>query len=44
MLLLLGVADITGRRFGRAKLAYNPDKSYAGTIAMFFAGFVASIM
>lgn len=39
-----GVADIAGRRFGHAKLPYNPDKSYAGSIAMFFAGFVASIL
>jgi farnesol kinase len=44
MLLLSGVADIAGRRFGHKKLPYNPDKSYAGTIAMFFAGFVASIL
>lgn len=39
-----GVADIAGRRFGHVKLPYNHDKSYAGTIAMFFAGFIASII
>uniref|UniRef100_A0A0E0MIN2 Fatty acid desaturase domain-containing protein n=1 Tax=Oryza punctata TaxID=4537 RepID=A0A0E0MIN2_ORYPU len=39
-----GVADIAGRRFGHIKLPYNPDKSYAGSIAMFLAGFLASIL
>lgn len=39
-----GVADIAGRRFGHAKLPYNRDKSYAGTIAMFLAGFIASVL
>ncbi|CAM0950532.1 unnamed protein product [Alopecurus aequalis] len=39
-----GAADITGRRFGNMKLSYNPCKSYAGTITMFFAGFFASIL
>ncbi|KAG0519642.1 hypothetical protein BDA96_08G004300 [Sorghum bicolor] len=39
-----GVADIFGRRFGHVKLPHNPEKSYAGSIAMFLAGFVASVM
>ncbi|BAF28951.1 Os12g0105500, partial [Oryza sativa Japonica Group] len=39
-----GVADIAGRQLGRIKLPYNPDKSYAGSIAMFLAGFLASIL
>ncbi|KAE8809856.1 phosphatidate cytidylyltransferase family protein [Hordeum vulgare] len=39
-----GVADIAGRRYGHVKLPHNPDKSYAGSIAMFFAGFIASIL
>ncbi|XP_062204178.1 probable phytol kinase 2, chloroplastic [Phragmites australis] len=39
-----GVADIVGRRFGHAKLPHNPEKSYAGTIAMFLAGFIASVL
>ncbi|KAJ4796044.1 Phytol kinase [Rhynchospora pubera] len=38
-----GVADIVGRRFGNRKLPYNPSKSYAGTISMVLAGFIASI-
>ncbi|XP_066334795.1 probable phytol kinase 2, chloroplastic [Miscanthus floridulus] len=39
-----GVADIFGRRFGRVKLPHNPEKSYAGSIAMFLAGFIASVL
>ncbi|XP_073366958.1 probable phytol kinase 2, chloroplastic isoform X3 [Aegilops tauschii subsp. strangulata] len=38
-----GVADIVGRRLGKEKLPYNPKKSYAGSIAMAIAGFLASI-
>ncbi|XP_055812834.1 probable phytol kinase 3, chloroplastic [Solanum dulcamara] len=38
-----GFADIVGRRFGKQKLPYNKNKSFAGTIAMATAGFVASI-
>ena len=38
------MADIAGRRFGCAKLPYNTDKSYTGTTAMFFAGFVSSVL
>lgn len=38
-----GVADIVGRRFGRRKLPYNLNKSFAGSIAMAAAGFLASI-
>ncbi|KAL6630680.1 hypothetical protein ACP70R_028531 [Stipagrostis hirtigluma subsp. patula] len=39
-----GVADIAGRRFGHAKLPHNPEKSYAGTVANFVAGFIASVL
>jgi len=39
-----GVADIAGRRFGQVKLPHNPGKSYAGSIAMFTSGFIASVM
>ncbi|KAG2481493.1 probable phytol kinase 2, chloroplastic [Panicum virgatum] len=39
-----GVADISGRRFGQVKLPHNPGKSYAGSIAMFMAGFYASVL
>ncbi|KAK9126720.1 hypothetical protein Scep_015566 [Stephania cephalantha] len=38
-----GVADIVGRKFGTRKLPYNQSKSYAGSIAMATAGFVASL-
>ncbi|XP_040376070.1 probable phytol kinase 2, chloroplastic [Oryza brachyantha] len=38
-----GIADIVGRRLGQEKLPYNPNKSYAGSIAMVLAGFLASI-
>ncbi|KAF0887506.1 hypothetical protein E2562_002236 [Oryza meyeriana var. granulata] len=38
-----GIADIVGRRLGKEKLPYNPNKSYAGSIAMALAGFLASI-
>ncbi|CAO2145306.1 unnamed protein product [Urochloa humidicola] len=39
-----GVADIVGRRLGQVKLPHNPEKSYAGTIAMFLASFIASML
>ncbi|CAO2166906.1 unnamed protein product [Urochloa humidicola] len=38
-----GIADIVGRRLGKEKLSYNPKKSYAGSIAMAVAGFLASV-
>ncbi|RZC63712.1 hypothetical protein C5167_025466 [Papaver somniferum] len=38
-----GLADIMGRRFGKKKLPHNRNKSYAGSIAMAIAGFLASI-
>ncbi|KAK1270475.1 hypothetical protein QJS04_geneDACA006046 [Acorus gramineus] len=38
-----GFADIFGRRFGRLKLPYNPNKSFAGSMAMACAGFIASL-
>ncbi|KAL3699623.1 hypothetical protein R1sor_017645 [Riccia sorocarpa] len=37
-----GIADIMGRKFGSKKLPYNPDKSWAGSVAMFSFGFLAS--
>ncbi|KNA09373.1 hypothetical protein SOVF_154170 [Spinacia oleracea] len=37
------MADIVGRRIGKDKLPYNKNKSYAGSIAMATAGFVASV-
>ncbi|CAL4912041.1 unnamed protein product [Urochloa decumbens] len=39
-----GVADIVGRRLGQVKLPHNPEKSYAGSTAMFMAGFIASVL
>ena len=38
-----GIADVVGRRLGKEKLPYNPNKSYAGSIAMVLAGFLASV-
>ncbi|KAL5077100.1 hypothetical protein RYX36_016084 [Vicia faba] len=38
-----GMADVVGRRIGSKKLPYNKNKSYAGSIAMASAGFLASI-
>jgi len=34
-----GLADVIGRRWGGAKLPWNPRKSWAGSAAMFLAGF-----
>ena len=39
-----GMADVIGRRFGRARLPFNPRKSWAGSIAMFTAGFLVSLL
>ncbi|KAJ0770457.1 putative phytol/farnesol kinase [Helianthus annuus] len=38
-----GIADIIGRRFGKKKIPYNKDKSFAGSIAMATAGFTVSV-
>lgn len=38
-----GMADIVGRRFGKKKIPYNKDKSFAGSIAMAAAGFIVSV-
>jgi phytol kinase len=35
-----GLADIMGRRFGTRKLPLNPDKSWAGSAAMFGGSFL----
>jgi phytol kinase len=35
-----GLADVVGRRWGRAKLPVNPEKSWAGSAAMFAGSFV----
>ena len=41
--VVLGIADIMGRRFGSLKLPYNQQKSWAGSISMFAFGFLISI-
>ncbi|OVA19459.1 Phosphatidate cytidylyltransferase [Macleaya cordata] len=38
-----GIADIIGRRFGKLKIPYNQNKSWAGSISMFTFGFLISI-
>ncbi|GJN13993.1 hypothetical protein PR202_gb00762 [Eleusine coracana subsp. coracana] len=43
-IVVICVADIVGRRLGHAKLPHNPEKSYAGTVGMFLAGFLASVL
>ncbi|XP_050220230.1 probable phytol kinase 3, chloroplastic isoform X2 [Mercurialis annua] len=39
-----GIADVVGRRLGKQKLPYNRNKSIAGSISMFLAGFVSSVL
>jgi phytol kinase len=34
-----GLADVVGRRWGKAKLPFNPAKSWAGSAAMLFGGY-----
>ncbi|KAK6933480.1 hypothetical protein RJ641_036374, partial [Dillenia turbinata] len=43
LILLVGIADIMGRRFGVLKLPYNKQKSWAGSISMFVFGFLVAI-
>lgn len=38
-----GIADIMGRRFGKLKIPYNQQKSWAGSISMFVFGFFVSM-
>lgn len=38
-----GIADIMGRKFGHAKIPYNQNKSWAGSISMFGFGFLISL-
>lgn len=35
-----GLADVVGRRFGKTKLPFSPEKSVAGSLAMFAGSFV----
>lgn len=39
-----GFADIFGRRFGGARLPFNPRKSWAGSAAMLVAGFLFAFL
>jgi phytol kinase len=38
-----GLADLVGRRWGRAKLPFNREKSWVGSAAMFAGGFLLAI-
>ncbi|KAH7444887.1 hypothetical protein KP509_02G095900 [Ceratopteris richardii] len=38
-----GFADLIGRKFGKSKLPYNQNKSYIGSLAMLFFGFIFSV-
>lgn len=38
-----GLADVVGRQFGRAKLPWNPRKSWAGSAAMLIASFALAL-
>jgi phytol kinase len=39
-----GVADVIGRRFKSAKLPYSPEKSVAGSLGVFFGGWILSAL
>lgn len=39
-----GLADIFGRRYGRATLPWNKKKSWIGSLGMFFGGFIFSFL
>ena len=39
-----GLADIFGRRFGRVRLPWNREKSWAGSAGMFLGGWVFAIL
>jgi phytol kinase len=37
-----GIADVIGRRFKSARLAHSPEKSVAGSLGVFFGGWILS--
>jgi phytol kinase len=37
-----GIADLVGRRFDSYKIPYSPDKSIAGSLSVFFGGWLLS--
>lgn len=39
-----GMADIIGKQFGKHSLPWAPKKTFAGSITMFFGGFVFAIL
>lgn len=39
-----GFADIIGRRFGKTKLPWSNNKSWAGSLGMFFGGWTLSML
>ncbi len=39
-----GLADVTGRIWGRLKLPWNPNKSWAGSLGMFFGGWILALV
>ncbi len=39
-----GLAEVIGSRFGRAKLPWSRNKSWAGTLAMFFGSLLLSLL
>ena len=39
-----GLADMTGRRFKSAKLPHSPEKSVAGSLGVFFGGWILSAL
>lgn len=39
-----GLADIIGRKFGRLKLPFNREKSWAGSLAMFWGGWTCAAL
>ena len=39
-----GLADIIGRRFGKRKILWNPNKSWVGSLAMFAGGWFFTVI
>ncbi len=39
-----GIADIIGRRFNSSRLPHSPDKSVAGSLGVFFGGWILSAL
>lgn len=39
-----GLADVIGKRFGTIRLGWSRNKSWAGTLAMFFGGWLLSLI